>query len=67
MRPADFTAALASDSYALALEKQFMEAILVPPDTSDQYLARERKLGRQQAPDGARADHANLFLLGRRT
>ena len=29
-------------------------------------LARERKLGRQQAADGAGADHADLLLLGRR-
>lgn len=41
---AEFGAVIASESYAQALEKQFMEVMPVPPETSDQFLARERKL-----------------------
>lgn len=40
----EFNAVIASDSYAKALEKQFMEVMLVPPDTSEPFLARERAL-----------------------
>ena len=40
----DFNAVIASEGYAKALEKQSMEIMLVPPETSDQFLARERKL-----------------------
>jgi len=35
---------IASASYAQALEKQFMEVMPVPPETADEFLARERKL-----------------------
>ena len=41
---AEFNAVITSESYSTALEKQSMEVMLVPPDTSDQFLARERKL-----------------------
>ena len=40
----DFNAVIASEGYAKALEKQSMEIMLVPPEASDQFLARERKL-----------------------
>ena len=39
-----FNAAIASDGYSKALEKNAMEVLLVPPGESDQFLARERKL-----------------------
>lgn len=41
---ADFNAAVASEDYAKALEKNFMEVLRVPPEKSDQFLAKERKL-----------------------
>ncbi len=41
---AEFNAAIATEGYARALEKSFMAVMPVPPDTSDQFLARERKL-----------------------
>jgi tripartite-type tricarboxylate transporter receptor subunit TctC len=40
----EFNTVIASDGYAKALEKQSMEVMLVPPDTSDEFLAKERKL-----------------------
>ena len=40
----EFNAVIASESYAQALEKQFMEVMPVPPETADEFLARERKL-----------------------
>jgi len=40
----DFNAVIASESYSQALEKQFMEVMPIPPDTSEEFLARERKL-----------------------
>ena len=40
----DFNAVIASEDYSTALEKQSMEVMLVAPDTSDQFLARERRL-----------------------
>jgi len=40
----DFNGVIASDDYASALEKQSMEVMLVPPDTSEQFLAKERAL-----------------------
>ena len=40
----EFNAVIASASYAQALEKQFMEVMPVPPETADEFLARERKL-----------------------
>ena len=40
----EFNTVLASDSYAQALEKQFMEVMLVSPEASEQFLARERAL-----------------------
>lgn len=39
-----FNAVIGSDDYAAALEKRSMEVMLVPPETSDQFLAKERKL-----------------------
>jgi len=41
---AEFGGVIASDSYAQALEKQFMEVLAVPPDSSEEFLSRERKL-----------------------
>lgn len=41
---ADFGAVIAAEDYAKALEKNFMEVMVVPPETSDQFLARERAL-----------------------
>ena len=41
---ADFGAVIASEDYAKALEKNFMEVMIVPPETSDAFLARERTL-----------------------
>ena len=40
----EFGAVIASEAYAKALEKQFMEVMIVPPETSDEFLAKERKL-----------------------
>ncbi|HEY5966007.1 MAG TPA: tripartite tricarboxylate transporter substrate binding protein [Xanthobacteraceae bacterium] len=40
----EFNAVIASEGYAQALEKQFMEVMRVPPETSGQFLAAERKL-----------------------
>jgi len=40
----EFNAVIASDGYSKALERNFMEVLAVPPDASDQFLARERKL-----------------------
>jgi tripartite-type tricarboxylate transporter receptor subunit TctC len=40
----EFNTVTATDGYAQALERQFMEVIPVAPETSDQFLARERKL-----------------------
>lgn len=40
----EFNAVIASDGYSKALERNFMEVLTVPPDTADQFLARERKL-----------------------
>jgi hypothetical protein len=47
---------------AVLLDRGEMGALIDHGDV----LAGERKLGRQQAADGAGADHANLLLLGRR-
>lgn len=40
----EFGAVIASETYAKALEKQFMETMVVPTDTSAEFLAKERKL-----------------------
>ena len=40
----DFNAVTTSESYSKTLERQSMEVMLVPPDTSEQFLARERAL-----------------------
>ena len=40
----EFNTVIASEGYAQALEKQFMEVMRVPPETSGQFLAAERKL-----------------------
>ena len=40
----DFNTVIASDDYAKALEKNFMEVLAIAPDASEQFLARERKL-----------------------
>jgi tripartite-type tricarboxylate transporter receptor subunit TctC len=40
----EFDKVIASEGYAQALEKQFMEVMRVPPETSEQFLASERKL-----------------------
>ena len=40
----EFNTVIASDGYAQALEKQFMEVMRVPPETSEQFLASERTL-----------------------
>src|SRR5664279_4177556 len=42
----EFNAAVTSEGYSKALEARSMEVMLVPPETSDQFLARERKLWR---------------------
>ena len=41
---ADLGAVIASEDYAKALEKNFMEVMIVPPETSDAFLAKERAL-----------------------
>ena len=40
----DFNAVIGSEAYAKALEARSMEVMLVPPETSDKFLANERKL-----------------------
>ena len=40
----EFNAVTASDDYAKALEKQSMEIMRVPPETADDFLAKERAL-----------------------
>lgn len=40
----EFNTVIASEDYAKALEKQSMEIMRVPPDTADQFLAKERAL-----------------------
>ena len=40
----EFNAVITSEAYSNALEKRSMEVMLVPPETSDQFLAKERKL-----------------------
>ena len=48
---------------AVLLDRGEMRALV---DHGD-ILARQRELGRQQAADGAGADHADLFLFRRRS
>ena len=38
------TPVITTESYSQALEKQSMEVMVVPPEASDQFLAKERKL-----------------------
>mgnify|MGYP003331541396 CR=1 FL=1 len=40
----EFDKVIASEGYAQALEKQFMEVMRVPPETSEPFLASERSL-----------------------
>jgi len=40
----EFNGVIASDGYAAALEKGSMEVMPVPPETADQFLAKERAL-----------------------
>ena len=40
----EFNAVITSEGYAKALERNSMEVLAVPPDVSDQFLAKERKL-----------------------
>jgi len=40
----EFNTVIASEGYSQALEKQFMEVMRVPPETSEQFLASERSL-----------------------
>lgn len=40
----EFNAVIGSEPYAKALEARSMEVMLVPPDTSDAFLAKERAL-----------------------
>jgi tripartite-type tricarboxylate transporter receptor subunit TctC len=40
----EFNAVIGSDVYAKALEARSMEVMLVPPDTSSEFLAKERAL-----------------------
>src|SRR6185295_15297112 len=40
----DFNAVIASENYAQALEKNSIEVLRVPPETADQFLAKERQL-----------------------
>jgi len=40
----DFNTVITSEVYAKALEKQSIEIMVVPPETSDEFLAKERKL-----------------------
>ena len=41
---AEFNTVIASEGYSQALEKQSMEVMRVPPETSEQFLASERAL-----------------------
>jgi tripartite-type tricarboxylate transporter receptor subunit TctC len=41
---AEFNSVTASEDYAKALEKQSMETMRVPPETADDFLAKERAL-----------------------
>ena len=41
---AEFNAVIGSDAYAKALEARSMEVMLVPPEKSDEFLAKERAL-----------------------
>jgi tripartite-type tricarboxylate transporter receptor subunit TctC len=43
----EFGAVIASEDYSKALEKQSMEIMRVPPETSDAFLAKERALWSQ--------------------
>jgi len=40
----EFGAVIGSDAYAKALETRSMEVMLVPPEKSDEFLAKERAL-----------------------
>ena len=40
----EFNAVIGSDAYAKALEARSMEVMLVPPEKSDEFLAKERAL-----------------------
>jgi tripartite-type tricarboxylate transporter receptor subunit TctC len=40
----EFNSVITSEGYSKALEKSAMEVLPVPPDTADQFLAKERKL-----------------------
>jgi tripartite-type tricarboxylate transporter receptor subunit TctC len=40
----DFNSVITTESYSQALEKQSMEVMVVPPEASDQFLVKERKL-----------------------
>jgi tripartite-type tricarboxylate transporter receptor subunit TctC len=40
----EFNSVIASENYSKSLEAHAIETALVPPDTSDPFLARERKL-----------------------
>jgi tripartite-type tricarboxylate transporter receptor subunit TctC len=40
----EFNSVITSEGYSRALEKSAMEVLPVPPDASDQFLAKERKL-----------------------
>ena len=40
----DFNSVITAESYSQALEKQSMEVMVVPPEASDQFLIKERKL-----------------------
>jgi tripartite-type tricarboxylate transporter receptor subunit TctC len=40
----EYNAVIGSDAYAKALEARSMEVMLVPPDKSDEFLAKERAL-----------------------
>ena len=49
----EFNAVIASEGYAQALEKQFMEVMRVPPETSEQFLAsRAQAVERRREGDG---------------
>ena len=40
----EFNALVTSEGYSKALEERSMEVMLVPPETSEQFLAKERNL-----------------------
>jgi len=40
----EFNSVITNEGYSKALERNSMEVLLVPPDASDQFLAKERKL-----------------------